>query len=345
MSLEREDVLFLNASEVEAALSGQELELVRLVRRAYEQHVAGMSVVPHSTLLRFPGRGSDRIMALPAWLGGDSELAGIKWVSSVPSNPSRGLERASAVIVLNDIETGRARVLMEGSLVNARRTAASAVLAAQVLHDEKSPQRVALLGCGRIQMEILHFLRIVFPSLRRAAVLDIDRGAADRFARTVTELHDGLDLTIKDSLDELFASAPLISIATTAPAPYIGLDVLAAAPPGATLLHVSLRDLAPEVVLTAENVVDDIAHVCRAETSLHLAEQQVGHRGFVHGALGDMTAAGRWERSDPGRAVVFSPFGLGILDLVVADLVCRRAQERGLGTPLRGFFPSPINLA
>ena len=40
------------------------------------------------------------------------------------------------------------------------------------------------------------------------------------------------------------------------------------------VLHVSLRDLAPEILLTATNIVDDVEHCQKASTSTHLAEQR-----------------------------------------------------------------------
>ncbi|UJR87258.1 MULTISPECIES: 2,3-diaminopropionate biosynthesis protein SbnB [Sandaracinus] len=342
MSLPIDDVLYLSAADIEASLAGAELELVDRVRDAYERHSAGRSAVPHSVFVRFPERPRDRIIALPAWLGSAPELAGIKWISSVPGNHERGIDRASAVMILNDLETGRARVVMEGSIVSAWRTAASAALAARTLSSEERPERVALVGCGRIQLEVLRFLRAVFPSLRQAVMLDTDAGAAARFADTAARTLGAMHFETAPTLEALFASAALVSLATTSGTPFIEPAALSSAPRGSTILHLSLRDLAPSIVLGAHNVVDDEDHVCRAETSLHLAEQEVGHRRFVHAALGDVTAGRTTARPDRDRLVVFSPFGLGVLDLVAADLVAQRAIASGRGTVLRGFFPPRV---
>lgn len=56
------------------------------------------------------------------------------------------------------------------------------------------------------------------------------------------------------------------------------------------VLHVSLRDLAPRVLLASTNIVDDIEHCLRAATSPHLTEQLTGNRNFVHGTLEDVMA-------------------------------------------------------
>ena len=85
------------------------------------------------------------------------------------------------------------------------------------------------------------------------------------------------------------------------------------------VLHVSLRDLAPEILLASTNIVDDVEHCLKANTSPHLAEQLTGNREFLHGTLDDVMAGRATVPAD--RPVVFSPFGLGVLDLAVGKYV------------------------
>jgi ornithine cyclodeaminase len=56
------------------------------------------------------------------------------------------------------------------------------------------------------------------------------------------------------------------------------------------VLHVSLRDLAPEILLASANIVDDVEHCLKASTSPHLAEQLAGGRDFLDGTLDDVMA-------------------------------------------------------
>ena len=85
------------------------------------------------------------------------------------------------------------------------------------------------------------------------------------------------------------------------------------------MLHVSLRDLAPEILLASTNIVDDVEHCLKANTSPHLAEQLTGNRDFLDGTLDDVMAGRVTVPAD--RPVVFSPFGLGVLDLAVGKYV------------------------
>lgn len=333
------DILILKGHEIRALLEGRETELVQAVRLAYEAHGRGESSLPHSNFLRFPKEDRNRIIALPAFLGDGWEVAGIKWVASFPGNLQLGLERASALVVLNSARTGRPEAILEGSLISARRTAASAALAAKCLHDGRPVARVGVVGCGLISFEITRFLLAVWPELRNFVVFDLDPARAQQFADKVRTLKDGVEIEVAASLKEVLRSAPVISMATTAITPHI--DDLSDVAPGSTILHISLRDLTPEVILGCDNVVDDVDHVSRAQTSVHLAEQLVGHRDFVRCNLADILSGRAPARRDADSIAVFSPFGLGILDLAVAKMVLDLGRERGQGTVISSFLPEP----
>ncbi len=331
------DIAILRGSEVRALLAGRELELIQAVRIAYETHGDGDSSLPHSTFLPFPGQPRDRIIALPAYLGGPCRIAGVKWVSSFPDNLQLGVDRASAVVILNSPQTGRPEAVLEGSVISAKRTAASAALAAQCLLSNSKVGCVGMIGCGLINFEIARFLLPVFPEAETFVLFDKDEARAKQFANK--KLFDGVGVEIAKDVKAVLRNCPLISIATTALTPHIG--GLRECPQGSAILHISLRDLTPEVILSCDNVVDDIDHVCRAQTSVHLAEQRVGHRKFIRCTLADILRGRAPARNGSETFSVFSPFGLGVLDLAVGKLVRDLALQQGLETVVDSFLPGP----
>jgi ornithine cyclodeaminase len=336
MNMTDGDILILKGSEVASLLAGREKDLISLVRKAYETHATGNSSLPHSTFLPFPDQPRNRIIALPAYLGDGFAVAGVKWVSSFPANIDSRLDRASAVVILNSSATGRPEAIIEGSIISARRTAASAALAARHLQSGKRSEVLGLIGCGLINFEIVRFMLAALPEIRKLLIFDLSPVRASEFKQKC-EAFDGLEVQIAGELERLMESSPLISIATTAAQPHI-FDLSRCAP-GSTVLHISLRDLSPEVILSCDNIVDDIDHVCRARTSVHLAEQVIGTRDFIRGTLADILLGRTAVRKDDDSILIFSPFGLGILDIAVGKLVRELAEKEGAGTVISSFLP------
>jgi 2,3-diaminopropionate biosynthesis protein SbnB len=331
------DVLILKGEEVNNLLASQELEIIRTVQEAYLAHRAGSSALPHSTFLRFPDSSSNRVIALPAYLGGGFEAAGVKWISSFPGNVALGMDRASAVLILNSTSTGRPRAILEASVISAKRTAASAALAARCLQQGKPTYSAGLIGCGLINFETARFLKTTFPKLKSLIIFDRSLAQAEEFKELCVETFADLEIEIAGSISGTLASSSLISIATTAIEPHI--NDLSACASDSTILHISLRDLAPELALDNDNIVDDIEHVCRGQTTLHLAEQLSGSREFIRCTLADILSGTAAARSAGKRLAIFSPFGLGVLDIAVGQLVCELALKECRGLVIDSFVP------
>lgn len=330
-------ILILNGDETLSVLEGREREVVQLIGEAYKTHAGGQSMLPHSSFLRFPADDRNRIIALPAFLGDGFGLAGIKWIASFPGNLERGMERASAVIILNSAETGRPRAIIEGSVISAKRTAASAALAARSLHDGPA-DCVGVIGCGLISFEVVRFLLATLDGVDSLLIFDKQIKKAEQFREKCATLSEHVSIELAPDANTVLANCPLIALATTAGTPHI--QQLPPATGQRTILHVSLRDFAPEIILSCDNVVDDVDHVCRAQTSLHLAEQLTGGRDFIRCGIGELLLGRAAARKPEHQTTIFSPFGLGVLDLALADFVFRQGVEQDLGTAMTSFFPA-----
>lgn len=330
------DLRIIGATDVEDALKGKENLVLKAVQKAYETHARGASSVPHSSFLRFPDSDKDRIICLPAYLGDDYQLAGVKWIASMPDNVSRGMERASAVVILNDRVTGRPRAVMEGSIISKQRTAASAALASKVLA-RSVPEAIGFVGCGPINTSVAQFLTTVWPNTKQIIAFDLNPARAKTFGADILRQRPDINFSVASSLEELLGKCPMVAFGTTAITPY--LDNLDACPAGATILHVSLRDLGTTAILSNHNIVDDLDHVNRASTSIHLASEQTGNTEFVHSSLGDLLLGKVSLPERDEHKLIFSPFGLGILDLAVADIVLQELAKDGGGTIVKSFLP------
>ncbi len=316
----------ISGGQVQHALRGREKQIVELVEATYRLHGAGDSVNPPSYFLRFPDRPSDRIIALPASIGGQVRVDGLKWISSFPGNVAAGIPRASAVLILNDHDTGYPFACLESSIISATRTAASAALAADWLSRGRPRQaRAGFFGTGLIARYIHTFLAATGWSFDQIGVHDLSAGSAAGFRGYLEQSGTASRITVHDTPGQLIRSSDLVVFATVAGQPHV--SDLSWFEHNPLVLHVSLRDLAPEIVLASANIVDDIGHCLKASTSPHLAEQLTGNRDFVSGTLDDVMA-GR-VTVPAGRPLVFSPFGLGVLDLAVGKYVYDQVARSG----------------
>ncbi|GAA0421663.1 2,3-diaminopropionate biosynthesis protein SbnB [Acrocarpospora corrugata] len=325
----------ISGAQVNQAVSGREKEITRLIEAAYLLHGEGGTVNPDSYFLRFPDRPSARIIALPASIRGDVDVHGIKWISSFPENVPAGIPRASAVLILNDIETGYPFACVESSIISAARTAASASLAAMRLSDSwpDRPTRVGFFGAGFIARYIHTYLTGNGFVFDRVGVHDLSAEHAKGFQGYLERTEPGA-ITVYDRAEELIRSSDLVVFATVAGEPHVIEPNWFEHCP--IVLHVSLRDLSPEIILSSYNVVDDVEHCMKANTSPHLAQQRAGHRDFVAGTLYDVLTGEITPPSD--QPVIFSPFGLGVLDLAVAKYVYDHIASAGELRTVPDFF-------
>lgn len=325
----------ISGAQVQRALQGGEKRVVELVEATYRLHGAGDSVNPPSYFLRFPDRPTARIIALPASIGGGIRVDGLKWISSFPENVAAGVPRASAVLILNDHDTGYPFACLESSIISATRTAASAALGADRLTRGRArPTRVGFVGTGLIARYIQTFLAGTGWSFDEVGVHDLSAESAAGFRGHLERSGVAGRITVHDSIERLIRSSDLVVFATVASTPHVHEVSWFAHNP--VVLHVSLRDLAPEILLASTNVVDDVEHCLKADTSPHLVEQLTGNREFLDGTLDDVMA-GR-VRIPVDKPVVFSPFGLGVLDLAVGKHVYDEVARAGELHVVDGFF-------
>jgi ornithine cyclodeaminase len=332
----------ISGAQVQRALAGREQEIVDLVEATYRWHGAGDSVNPPSYFLRFPDRPTARIIALPASIGGKARVDGLKWISSFPDNVAAGIPRASAVLILNDRDTGYPFACLEGSIISAARTAASAALAADRLGAGRPrPRRVGFVGTGLIARYIYTFLAGTGWTFDDIGVHDTHAGSAAGLRDYLEQAERGehrdagpARITVHDSAERLVRSSDLVVFATVAARPHI--DDPAWFDHHPLVLHVSLRDLSPRILLGAVNIVDDVEHCLKADTSPHLVEQLTGNRDFLHGTLDDVLSGRAGVPRD--RTVVFSPFGLGVLDLAVGKDVYDQVRQAGDLQVVPDFF-------
>jgi N-[(2S)-2-amino-2-carboxyethyl]-L-glutamate dehydrogenase len=320
-------------STVKSVIDDNRKQVFDAVEAAYRLHSSGDTVNPDSYFLRYPDRPSARIIALPAHLGGAIQKSGIKWISSFPENRASNLARASAVLILNDATTGYPLACIEASLISATRTAASAALAAEHISPNPFEGTLSVTGTGVIARTTIEWLLFRDWKFRKVSLYDVDHKEAERFSKWLHDRHN-LQAHIQDRLEDAICDASLMLFTTTTLDPYLADEKLLEHSP--TILHLSLRDICVNVILASQNIVDDVDHCLKANTSLHLSEMATGNRDFVSGNLVDVLD--KKVKLDHDRPRIFSPFGLGVLDLAVGNFILEAAVSSNAAIALPDFF-------
>ena len=126
------------ARDVEAAVSPS--RAVEAVREAFVAYARGEWSMPPKVYV--PAYPAGDFRAMPA-LGAGHAL--LKWVTSYPGNPARGLPTVTGLVLLSDASDGRLVAVLDAGAVTALRTGAAAVLAAETVG---RPGTAAVIGAG-----------------------------------------------------------------------------------------------------------------------------------------------------------------------------------------------------
>src|SRR5438477_2622065 len=325
----------INGKTVSDIVGAHRAECIDVVEHAYLAHARGQAINPHSYFLRFPEKPDCRIIALPAFIGDGFAVAGLKWIASYPGNVQKGFPRASAVLILNSYETGYPFAILESSIISAARTAASAALAAYWLSGQsRKAQSLGIVGTGFIARYVYDFLVDTGWAIKEVRLFDTSPAESETFKSTVCRAEHHSSITVVPHVTDLLSASDMVVFTTVAATPHIADQWLFDHNP--LVLHISLRDLAPEVLLRSQNVVDDVEHVMTANTSPHLAAQLSGSRNFVTVTLAEVIQG--QKSVNRSRPIIFSPFGMGILDVAVGKWVYDQAVAAGEDRRISDFF-------
>ena len=337
------EFLYLSQEDVVAAGGTDMAAMVDVIERAFAVKADGGVRMPPKVMITWadePGTEElhGRIMAMPAYIGGEFDVAGLKWIPSVPGNPSRnGLPRANALVLLTDRETGLPLAVMDGTVVSAMRTGAVTGVALRHLADPGT-EVACLLGAGVLAHTQLAALRVVLPSLREVRVYDPDAERCRRFCERT-----GAPARPVATPAEAVRGAGAVVPATMAVEPSFAAEWIA---PGATVVLVSSLDGPLELqAVTDLLVVDDWEHESTHEgryAERLVAAGLVPADGSCAAELADIVAGRHPGRTSPAERIVVTPVGLAMDDVAAAWHVLAGARSRGLGTPLRLRSGPPV---
>ena len=293
-----------------------------------------------------------RFMAMPAYLGGKYQMAGMKWYGSNCENKASGLPRSILMMMLNDKDTGAPLALMSANLVSCYRTGAIPGVGAKYLA-RKDSETVTIIGPGVMGRTCLLAFLSVCPKITTVKVKGRGQRSLHAFEEFVKkECPQIQQVIVCDSMEEAVKDSDIICVTSTAPVkeidfPYIAEDWVKK---GALICLPSAARFDDDFLINrCKKVVDNYKlYEAWAEEFPYPSYEMVQ---IIGSKFTDYLHEGRIQREDivdiadiinkkhPGREsddeiIVYSVGGMPVEDIAWGGTVYRNALKEGIGVEL-----------
>ncbi len=316
-------VLVLSEHDVRALLDME--SCIEAMEEVLTALARGELFQPLRSVARPPG-AAGLIGLMPAHRGGEYSAYALKEIVVTPDNPTRGLDAHQGAVLLHDGETGQLVAVLNASPVTEIRTAAVSAVATRALA-RSNVEHVAILGAGVQARAHVHAMRAVLddPEVRIWA----------RNLNAAEELAAEVEAIASPSPDAALLGVEVVCTTTSSREPIVEHRWLAQ---GAHVNAVG-SSIPTARELDTETVASSSLYVDRRESTLNesgdyliaAAEGAIGP-DHIKAELGEVLAGTHLGRESDDELTVFKSLGIAVEDLAAAELIVRRARERGVGT-------------
>lgn len=358
--LNEEDMIKAGVTNMAACVETME-EMLKLMSIG-DFRMGGANVNSHGIMMTFPQSspfpnmpldGPDRrFMAMPAYLGGKFDMAGMKWYGSNVANKEKGLPRSILALMLNDKDTGAPVAFMSANILSAYRTGAIPGVGAKYLA-RKGSKVVGIIGPGVMNKTALASFVCTCPELETLKINGRSGKSIDNFIEFVkTEFPQFTKIEVVDSVEAAVRGSDIISIATSGSLgsesyPYVKEEWIK---PGALFTLPANGKFDDDFVLKrAKNVVDSrMLYEAWSEEIPYPAYETIGIMGvrymdMIHDGimdrskvedLGDIINGITPGRNNDDEIILYSVGGMPVEDVAWGTMIYRNAIEKGIGTKL-----------
>jgi len=321
------EVRVISMKEIES-LSISVVEVMEVVEKGFRLKGEGKVELPAK--IGIHPRHDCFIHAMPCFVGGEVDAAGIKWVSGYPINQEKGLPYITGVMCVNDPETGFVKAIMDANWITAWRTGAATGVCARYMADPDS-ETIAVVGLGVQGRTNTVALAKALPHIKVVRAYDVYESQAAKYKETIRKNLPKLEVILCGSVEEAVKGADVVVTCTPIVAnpnrfvksEWLKEDCLAIA-------------VDYDSAFEAEIMTKASAFVCD-DKNQYLWTQKQGvyfQKGYpteseILGDMGDL-CAGKIKAPRKGRrgAVLM---GIASHDIMTANLILKKAQEKVIG--------------
>ncbi|QHQ60947.1 ornithine cyclodeaminase [Anaerocolumna sedimenticola] len=359
--LNEEDMIKAGVTDMAGCVEAME-EMFKLLKIG-DYRMGGANANSHGVMMTFPESspfpnmptdGPDRrFMAMPAYLGGKFDMAGMKWYGSNTENRGKGLPRSILMLTLNDKDTGAPLAYMSANILSAFRTGAVPGVGIKYFAKEDS-KVVGIIGPGVMSKTAFDAAMAVRHSIETVQIKGRSKKSVDSFINYVKEKYPQItDFRVVETEEEAVKDADIVSLATSSPTgdpnlyPYINEAWIK---PGAVLCCPASARFDDDFLLNrARNVADNIQLYEAWEEEMDFPAYNSIPIPAVHcmdlieegkmkkeqvDDLGDVIMGKVPVHRKENEIVIYSVGGMPIEDVAWGTIVYRNAIEKGIGTKL-----------
>ena len=321
-------LLFLSQEDI-ISLDIPYEDVILAVEKVMSAHAKGLCQLPSKIHVN-PLDGT-YLNAMPAFIGGEYNMCGLKWVSGYPSNRQKGLPVTWGIMVLNDYETGAPLAIMDARWITAVRTAAVAAATAKYCA-KQDVKAMTIIGAGEQGKWNARLMTIVKPSIEKIYISDLYPQAVESYLAKMQPLmpdteiipihNDAERQSAIDESDILLTATqrgnkPIIYCDMLHPG-MLGLPLESTAWEGKTYTH------ADRFVCDDKGLVETYNRDGKYTDGLPEKIYTIGEiiNGDVPGRLND------------DEFVIASSHGVALSDVILAQMIYEKALELNAGVTL-----------
>ena len=271
--------------------------------------------------------------SMPAYVGGEKNLAGIKWAAESRENfDNPEMPTGVDITILSDPHTALPVCILDGTIITAMRTSASAGVAAKYLA-RKDTKKACFVGAGIIGRTMVMAMQASVPSLEEIKIFDLNYEKSVKLADEFAGISGDIQVCATDDLESAVREADLVVTMTSTRKPYLVEEWLKK---NAMVIQMGPNEVEPEVITCADRVITD------SWEELKSVDVSVMCKLYRNGLLKDGDATdlmyivnGEKEgRNSNDERIVYVSLGIGAMDMVISERLFKKAQEMGVGTKL-----------
>ncbi|GEN26559.1 ornithine cyclodeaminase [Halovibrio variabilis] len=217
--LSEPDMIKAGVTDMPRCVDSMEEMFVLLHKGDYR--MAGPNNDSHGAMVSFPEKSDiptmplhtpdRRLMAMPAYLGGNFQTCGVKWYGSNIANREKGLPRSILMFTLNDADTGAPLAHMSANLLSAYRTGAVPGVGARYLA-RKDSKVIGLLGPGVMAKTSVAAFVAACPDINTVQVKGRGQKSLDSFLTWINQTFPQItNVHVVDTLEDVVRNADIVT--------------------------------------------------------------------------------------------------------------------------------------